>query len=133
MKPFLKGHLSFICSYKGNMRLENKLRSYQSFFENIGTCRISSFFPKSNKSRGRLAEKVGRSVLAVIAALSLYDLATHEFSFKIKVAVHGTLIFFIGCLAVSVLLKLIFTCCDKNPVKRSLTNSFNEAVDAPDI
>ena len=115
------------------MRLESKLRSPHSLFENIGRCRFSSFFSKKNKTAGRLAEKVGRSALAVIAALSLYDLAKDKFSFKIKVAVHGTLIFFICCLAVSLLLKFIITCCDKNPVKRSLTNSFNEALDAKDI
>lgn len=91
------------------MQLKHSLTTFHPYLENFSYCRFSVYFSEKNQTRGQLLEKVARAAIVAFAALSLYDIFTNGLSFKIKLAVHGTLILFISAIALSALLKRILS------------------------
>lgn len=88
------------------MRFEQRLISTQSFLENVGYCRFSAFYSQSRQERGVLVEMVGRLAVAILAAVSCYDLATKSLPLIAKVLVHGTLLAIITSLFLSSVLRI---------------------------
>ena len=103
------------------MRLDqNFIVATQELLENVGYCRFSAFYSATNKERGVLIEMVGRAVVGLFAALSLYDLATRSLPFAVKVLVHGTLITIVSSLGLSLLLKKLLPAREEPPIAKKV-------------
>lgn len=89
------------------MRLDLNVSTLQRFFENVAYCRAT---PSESYN------KIVRIAVALFAAVSLYDLATHRLAFPLKVVVHTTLLCLITSFALSLFLKRLLLPPKKEPI-----------------
>lgn len=110
------------------MRFLQDLVSTQFFLENLGYCRLSAFYSDANHERGILVEMVGRLAVAILAAVSCYDLATKNLPFAAKIIVQGTLLTIITSFCLSLVLRVLLPKSEKEFQSPGKDDTGNNAV-----